>query len=305
MKYLKDVAQLNLNDKAIETVVAKFAKGEQTQQEAFALLVGANVKALNRFVEKKANGVERLIRGAQARLRKLLEASALKSTGLATSYIIPSCQLARATIEGDGSEAYKYVIENLTEEMDPNKGDIAKAAMFTPSRLAAGGKEFAKKDGSKFEVATDADGDKELLLNGRRFGSYTIEDIKMAIRTGSTDPEALDVLTQFLGLDEEDTANGKEKKGTLGSFIAKVRKDFAGTEGNDFALECAEALETTMFKLRDELTGEHEVNAAKKKAEAQMKKEARRLARQAKVGVERDEAELTAESYTEGAVNDG
>ena len=228
--------------------------------------------------------------GAQSRLRKLLEASALKVTGLATSYIIPSCQLARATIEDDGSEVYKYIIENLTEEMDPTKGDITKAAMFTPSRLGAGGKELTKKDGSKFEVSTDADGDKELLLNGRRFGSYTVEDIKLAIRTGTTDPEALDVLTQFVGQDEEDTANGKEKKGTLGSFIAKVRETFTGTEGNEFALDCAEALETTMFQLRDSLTGEHEVGRKVRAAAATQKKEARRLRKQGAIGVERDEA---------------
>ena len=199
--------------------------------------------------------------------------------------------MARATIEGDGSKVYQYIIENLTEEMDPTKGDITKAAMFTPSRLAAGGKNMTAKDGSsKFEVHTDGDGDKELLLNGRRFGSYTVEDIKLAIRTGTTDPEALDILTQFLGMDEEETANGKEKKGTLGSFIAKVRETFTGTKGNDFALDIVEALESKMFQLRDELLGEQEVARKVNAASATMRKEKRRMEANGAIGVERDEA---------------
>jgi hypothetical protein len=281
---LKDVSIMALNDTRIEVIRTTFAEGESTKQRAFGLLVDNNVADLEPYVEVKQNGSLRLVRGAAARQRKLLEATGLNQRDLASSYIIPSVQLAKASIEGENSEAYNYVIENLTEMMDPAKGDITEAPAFTPNRLSAAGKELSKKENSKFEV----DADEGLLLNGKRFGSYTIEEIKLAIRTGSSSPDALDMLLQFVGMDEEESTSGKEKLGTVGAFIKKVREAFAGTTGNEFALDACETLEATMFDLRDSLITEQRLAQKSAQHKADQQRAQRRLDRAKKTGAERE-----------------
>lgn len=292
---LKDVSIMTLDDDRIAEIASKFNVGDMTRQEAFSDLVDSNVIDLEKYVDVKDNGVLRVVRKASSRQRKLLEASALKTANIASTYIQPSVELAKASIEGDNSEAYDWVIENLTEDMDPTKGDISSGALLSPSRLSACGKELKKKEDSKFSVE---DGD--LLLCGKRFGSYTIEEIKLAIRTGSTSVSALDMLLNFVGMDEEETANGKEKNGTIGSFIKKLREEFQGTEGNEFALDAAESLELTMFDLRDQLVNEKKLADKVNERAKEMQKLARRAKRNADLGVERDAVALTVETFDKG-----
>ena len=296
MEILKDVSIMSLNDERIAEIARKFDTGDMTKQEAFSDLVDSNVTDLEKYVDVKENGVLRVVRKASARQRKLLEASALKTASIASTYIQPSVELAKASIEGDNSEAYGWVIEHLTEDMDPAKGDISSGALLSPSRLAACAKELKKKEDSKFST-TNEDG---LLLCGKRFGSYNIEDIKLAIRTGSTSKTALDMLLDFVGMDEEETINGKEKNGTLGSFIKKLREEFAGTEGNEFALDAAETIELTMFTLRDDLISEKKLADKVNERAKEMAKMSRRANKNAALGVERDEVALTVETFDKG-----
>jgi len=275
---LKDVAIMTLDEVRIEVIKQRFSAGEATKQEAFSMLVDSNIEALRPYVEAKQNGSLSIVRGASARLRKLLEATALNQRDLATSYLQPSVQLAKANLEGENSEAYAYVIENIVEVMDPARGDISEAPLFTPARLNAAGKALTKKgNDSLFEV----DADDGLLLKGRRFGSYTIEEIKLTVRTGSPDPEALDMLMMFVGMDQEDN-DGKEKLGTLGGFIKKVRDSFEGVEGSEYALEAVEALEACMWEVRGSLVQEKRLSTAIKQAEADRARVARKLRKNAK-----------------------
>jgi len=294
---LKDVAIMALNEGRIERILAKFAKGETTKQEAFALLVDNNTKDMKPYIEALSNGNLRLVRGASARQTELLKNSALRTCDLATTYIAPSVALAKSIIEDRSSEAYRYVIENLVQPMDPTKGDITAAPAFTPSRIAAAGKALTAKDNSPFTVHAE----EGLLLLERRFGSYNIEDIKQAVRTGSSSPDALDDLIQFLGMDEEETPNKKERLGTLGNFIKKVRERYEGTENNQFALDAVETLEATMDDLRSSLISEMRLSASVKNAEKDQARAQRRLARKQRLGAER-ETSVTAESNTQGEV---
>jgi hypothetical protein len=295
MEILKDVSIMCLDDNRIAEIARKFSTGDMTRQEAFDDLVTSNISDLEKYVDVKDNGALRVVRKACSRQRKLLEASALKKANIASTYIQPSVELAKASIEGDNSEAYAYVIENLTENMDPEAGDISSGALFSPSRLSACGKELKKKEDSKFTIE-----DGVLHLCDRRFGSYTIEEIKLAIRTGGTSKGALEMLLDFVGMDEEETPNGKEKKGTLGSFITKLREEFGGTEGNEFALDAAEALELTLFDLRDQLINEKRLADKVNERAKEMAKLQRRASKNAQLGIERDEVALTVDSHNEG-----
>lgn len=275
---LKDVTIMQLNEDRIARIREKFSEGESTKQEAFSLLVDNNIADLRPYLEAKDNGNLRLVRGANGRQKKLLAdpSTGLNQKDLASTYIQPSVELAQASLEETGSEAYNYVIENLTELMDPNKGDIGCAPLFTPNRLMAAGKELKKKEGDlKFEV----DPDDGLLLCGKRFGSYTIEEIKLAIRTGSSSPDAYQFCLDFFGMDPEETQNGKEKKGTIGTFITKVRENFSGVEGGEFALEMAEAVEQFRDEMRDALVEQRDEMAEATKKDKERKKLQRRLAR--------------------------
>jgi hypothetical protein len=283
-KDLKDVSIMHLDDNVIAEIARKFSKGDTTRQEAFSDLVDANVTDLSKYVDVKENGALRVVRKACGRQRRLLELSALKTASIASTYIQPSVELAKASIEGDNSEAYAYAIENLTEDMDPTKGDISSGPLFSPSRLSACGKELKKPEGSKFSV----DAEEGLLLCGKRFGSFNIEEIKLAIRTGSTSKTALQLLLDFVGMDEEETDNGKEKNGTIGAFIKKLREDFGGTEGNEIATDFAEALENVMFDLRDQLLTEVKLHEKVNERSKEMAKLARRAKKQVALGDARD-----------------
>ncbi len=294
---LKDVTVMLLVEKDISRIADKFARGHATAQEAFAMLVTANVKVLRPYAETLGTGKVRCVRNSPARLRELLRGSPLKTHDLATVYIQPSVQLAKATIEGDVSEAYQYVIDNLTLLMDANLGDRQdKAPVFTPNRLMAAGAGLTAKENSKFEV----DAEHGLLLKGDRFGSLTIEQIKDALHDGESSKTALGMLTAMFGVDQEDTANGKEKLGTIGSFIKKIREVFAGSKEDKFALDACDTLEATMFDLRDELASEVALAAKVRESETEQNKAKRRIAAATARGFVREDAPIIEGRNREG-----
>jgi len=289
MTKLKDVSIMSLNDGRMTRVIDRFTKGDLSKQEGFSLLVDNNVKDLNPYSRVNDAGKMKVVRAASARQRELLKLTTLQTGNLGSQYIQPSVQLAKASIEGDNSKAYQYVIDHLRETMNPKAGDIGSSANFAPGRLSAAGKGLTLKKDSRFEV----DAEEGLLLNGRRFGSLTILEITREVHTGTSTKSALDRLSDFFGIDEEDAPSGKEKLGQMGNFLKGIRNDYEGSDANQFALDACDSLEAAMFTLRDSLADEIRINEKVRESEKAMAKTARRLKSQASIGAEREAITVT------------
>jgi hypothetical protein len=300
---LKDVSTMDFSiedNLKLNAIAEEYASGAVTQQEAFEHLVCFNVEKLQPYTEERKTGLK-LVQGALKKLGVLLEGSVLATLNLSSSYLQPSRQLAKARIEGT-TEAFEYVTKNLTEVGDSEAGDLP-GPVFAPSRLIVSMRALREDDKAKnpFEV----DEEQGLMLNdrsgnARRFGSLSIEDIKLILRTGKLDPAALDLINTFLG---EFTPEGERTKpGTLGRFVENLRKVANGTEVPDsFSLDICEALETLQHNLREATIRRNREERAQAEAEADMTRQARRLERAKTQGAEREVGEtiLTGAANTE------
>jgi hypothetical protein len=290
---LKDVSTMDFNaedNAALSVIAEEYASGAVTQQEAFDHLVGFCVRKLQPYTEERKTGLK-LVQGALKKLGVLLEGSVLATMNLSNTYLQPARQMAKARIEG-GSEPLEYVASHMTEVGDTAAGDLP-GPIFAPSRLIVSMRALRIEDeqDNPFEV----DEEQGLMLidksgNPRRFGSLSIEDIKSILRTGTTDPVALDLINGFLG---EFTPEGERAKpGQLGRFIEKLRKVAnSGEVPDSFSLDVCDALETLQANLREATIKRNREERALAEAKADMERQQRRLERQADKGAARAEGE--------------
>jgi len=298
---LKDVNTMGFDaedNAALAIIAEEYASGASTQQEAFGHLVAFCVGKLQPYTEERKSGLK-LVSGSLKKLGVLLEGSVLATMNLSSTYLQPARQLAKASIEGT-TDAFQYVVDNLTEEGDSEAGDLP-GPVFAPSRLIVSMKALRIEDADTavFEV----DEEQGLMLrdrsgNSRRFGSLSIEDIKSILRTGTTDPVALDLINGFLG---EFTPEGERAKpGILGRFIEKLRKAAnSGEEPDSFSLDLCQSLETAQSDLREATIRRNREDRAAAEASHDMERQQRRLQRATKTGAERE----VGESILAGAGN--
>jgi hypothetical protein len=289
---LKDINAMSLSTEdtaAIEAIASEFQTGEATKQEAFDHLLNFCIRKLQPFTEERKSGLK-LVNGSLKKLGKLMEGTVLDTLGLTSTYVQPARQLAKAAIEG-GPEHLQYVIDNLTETGDSEAGDLP-GPIFAPSRLIVSLKNLRLDDDkSLFEV----DPDNGLMLKDRsgnlhRFGSLSIESIKDILRTGTTDPEVLDLINRLVG---EFTEEGqREKPGALGLAIKNLREIAGkGEEPDQFALEVCDSLENVQHEVRDASVRRNREVRAQREAELDMQRQAKRLASQQKLGTMRADGE--------------
>jgi len=287
MELLKDINGMKVNDEQAHEASSLFLSGESTKQEGFKRLVQLACAMVEPYVEVKENGSKALLRGASAKAEELLRDHAeFKGNDTARPFIKPAVNLAKRSIEGT-TPAFEYVLDNLTEHGDTSKGDVSNGPLFSLARLQVSSGMLGIDPKNNDEVPFEVDLVDGLLLNGKRFGTYSVEDIKLAKQKGKTGKAALNLIVDFVGLDAADNG-GKEKQGTMGAFLAKLRKEYAGAEGNEFVLDICDKLEEAMDDLRDVVADEREKAEENAKTKAKMERHARRLERMARRGEERD-----------------
>ena len=285
---LKDLGLMTLTSEEIEPIALKFQTGEGTKQEAFQDLLDLSILKLKPFTEDKRTGTK-LLTGAMKTLTGLMDGSLLETLGLSSTYCAPARQLAKAAIEG-GTTTLEFVVNNLGLLGNTEAGDLP-GPTFAPSRLIVSMKNLKlPADKSLFKMDDDED---NILLkdkNGQwnRFASMSIEAIKTALRTGTTDDETLAIINSLVG---EFTGDGvKEKPGAIGREVAKLIK--AATvnpeEPDQFALDIAEALIGARDKIREASIVRIREDRDMAEAEADMLRANKRLAKQAELGASRE-----------------
>jgi len=293
---LKDITTMTMSDEdraAIDQIASKFSQGESTKQEAFDGLVGFCVHKLEPYVEERKSGLK-LVQGALKKLAKLMEGTVLDTLGLTSTYCQPARQMARAVIEGT-TDAFKYVIDNLTEVGNSEAGDLP-GPIFAPSRLIVSMKTLREEKDNPFEVDVDPNTEEETLFlrdkvgNRHRFGSLSIEGIKDILRTGQTDPETLDLLNTLLG--QFTKKDEREKPGTVLRAIDKVREAAkSGTEPDSFALDLCASIEDAILTAREALIKRNRDLEVERRASEDMERAQKRLERRKELGLLREEGE--------------
>jgi hypothetical protein len=287
MQRLKDINVMRIDEARIGAIASKFQTGEATKQEAFDELVSYCTEVLEPFTEERKSGLK-LVQGALKKLGKLMEGTILDTLNLSTTYGQPARQLAKAHIEGCPVHL-QFVIDNLTQLGSSEDGDLP-GPIFAPARLIVSMKTLRlPEDKSAFEV----DDDNGLMLRDKsgdlhRFGALSIEGIKDILRTGTTDPETLDLIVGLVG-EYPDKPDAKEKRGVLGRAIDKLAEAAkTGEEPDQFALDICETLETALDEVRSAAVRRVREERTAREAEADMERARKRLQRQQSLGAERE-----------------
>jgi hypothetical protein len=285
---LKDLSLMTLDEAEIQPIASKFQTGEGTKQEAFQDLLDLSIEKLTPFTEDKRTGTK-LLTGAMKTLTELMDKCLLATLGLSSTYCGPARQLARAAIEG-GPDTLEFVVNNLGLLGDSHAGDLP-GPVFAPSRLIVSMKNLRlPSDKSLFKLDDNEDNlmlkDKNGVWN--RFASMSIEAIKNALRTGTTDVETLGIISALVGEFTEQGA--KEKPGAIGREVVKLIKAATANpeEPDQFALDVAEKLIEARDFIREASITRIREDRAEQEAKADMERAQKRLAKQAELGASRE-----------------
>lgn len=270
---MKDFSKYEVAEREWNDLIEVVNRGATSVQDAF----GAMTSMILRHFEANLGDDGKVPRGFVARLKELFSIRGLtENKGNAKAYVGVAFNMAYNLANKRQSPALNYVwLEGHFDDLGGREATatLRGAPLYTASRIGAILGKFNAKEDTPFEVT-----DEGILINGARWDSLTVSNLRDINKNGTKNPKVAATLRRVLGnpdrLDKEPGELGKVIKNLLKDnevLRAPALKTLADTlRGTLDSLRAR--MQVILLEAESEALQEKKVEAQRKYLESQSKK---------------------------------